>query len=75
MVILLLPRAILICQPFYHPNQHPPARHCSFTSQWPMRLSPETAEFEAELEILGRPVSSAAGRVGKALVTGGFNDV
>lgn len=37
--------------------------HCSFTSQWPMRLSPETAEFEAELEILGPlgPVTSAAG--------------
>jgi hypothetical protein len=40
-----------------------------------MRLSPETAEFEAELEILG-PVTSAAGRTGgKSLVTGGFNDV
>lgn len=57
-----------------HPIQ-PASRHCSFTSQWPMRLSPETAEFEAELEILG-PVTSAAGRTGgKSLVTGGFNDV
>ena len=54
---------------YFHPillSSHIPAaestRHRSFTSQWPMRSSPETADFEAELEILG-PVAAAEGPV------------